>query len=84
MLLMPYGLTHSLTTLKDRATQLLIRYKNGALVTQYVHKNRNMTMAEVVSNEICVILSSSSQQTPLEYKVTRVTHLRQTNMLSIL
>ena len=43
-----------------------------------------MTMAVVVSNEICVILSSSSQQTPLEYKVTRVTHLRQTNMLSIL
>ena len=38
----------------------------------------------VVRNEICVILSSSSQQTPLEYKVTRVTHLRQTNMLSIL
>ena len=49
----------------------------------YVYENRNMTMA-VVRNEICVILSSSSQQTPLEYKVTRVTHLRQTNMLSIL
>ena len=31
---MPYGLTHSLTTLKDRATQLLIKYKSGALVTQ--------------------------------------------------
>ena len=28
-------LTHSLTTLKDRATQLLIKYKSGALVTQY-------------------------------------------------
>ena len=27
-------LTDSLTTLKDRATQLLIKYKNGALVTQ--------------------------------------------------
>ena len=27
-------LTHSLTTLKDRATQLLIKYKSGALVTQ--------------------------------------------------
>ena len=25
----------SLTTLKDRATQLLIKYKSGALVTQY-------------------------------------------------
>ena len=50
----------------------------------YMKICRNMTMAVVVSNEICVILSSSSQQTPLEYKVTRVTHLRQTNMLSIL
>ena len=27
---------HSLTTLKDRATQLLIKYKSGALVTQYL------------------------------------------------
>ena len=27
-------LTHSLTTLKDSATQLLIKYKSGALVTQ--------------------------------------------------
>ena len=25
---------HSLTTLKDRATQLLIKYKSGALITQ--------------------------------------------------
>ena len=31
MLPMPY----SLTTLKDRATQLLIKYKSGALVTQF-------------------------------------------------
>ena len=30
------SLTHSLTTLKDRATQLLIKYKSGALVTQYL------------------------------------------------
>ena len=29
-------LTHWLTTLKDRATQLLIKYKSGALVTQKV------------------------------------------------
>ena len=28
--------TDSLTTLKDRATQLLIKYKSGALVTQYL------------------------------------------------
>ena len=33
VLLMPYRLTHSLT-LKDSATQLLIKYKSGALVTQ--------------------------------------------------
>ena len=32
---MPFGLTHCwLTTLKDSATQLLIKYKSGALVTQ--------------------------------------------------
>ena len=31
---MPHSLTHSLTTLKDRATQLLIKYKNEARVTQ--------------------------------------------------
>ena len=29
------SLTHSLTTLKDSATQLLMKYKSGALVTQY-------------------------------------------------
>ena len=29
-------LTHSLTKVKDRATQLLIKYKSGALVTQLV------------------------------------------------
>ena len=28
------SLTHSLTTLKDSATQLLKKYKSGALVTQ--------------------------------------------------
>ena len=33
---MPHSLTHSLTTLKDRATQLLIKYKSGALVTQFI------------------------------------------------
>ena len=32
---MPDWLTHSLTTLKDRATQLLMKYKSGALVTQF-------------------------------------------------
>ena len=29
------SLTDSLTTLKDGATQLLIKYKSGALVTQF-------------------------------------------------
>ena len=32
-------LTDRLTTSKDRATQLLIRYKSGALVTQLQYKN---------------------------------------------
>ena len=32
--------TDSLTTLKDRATQLLIKYKSGALVTQLSSKHR--------------------------------------------
>ena len=34
-------LTDRLTTLKDRATQLLIKYKSGALVTQYKRKYKN-------------------------------------------
>ena len=32
---MPYSRTHSLTNLKDSATQLLIKYKSGALITQF-------------------------------------------------
>ena len=32
------SLTHSLTTLKDSATQLLMKYKSGALVTQYADR----------------------------------------------
>ena len=39
---MPDWLTDSLTTLKDRATQLLIKYKSGALVTQNWIKQREM------------------------------------------
>ena len=31
-----------LTTLKDRATQLLIKYKSGALVTQYSPKHSDI------------------------------------------
>ena len=37
-------LTHSLTTLKDRATQLLIKYKSGAFVTQYEVCNESPTL----------------------------------------
>ena len=33
-------LTDWQTTLKDRATQLLIKYKSGALVTQYILKHQ--------------------------------------------
>ena len=39
---MPHSLTHSLTTLKDRATQLLKKYKSGALVTQYAKMFRDV------------------------------------------
>ena len=35
---MPHSLTHSQR--KDSATQLLIKYKSGALVTQYCHKRQ--------------------------------------------
>ena len=40
------SLTHSLTTLKDRATQLLIKYKSGALVTQSGIYNSNRLPAK--------------------------------------
>ena len=38
----PYSLTHS-QTLKDRATQLLIKYKSGALVTHNVLMFQNQS-----------------------------------------
>ena len=50
---MPDSLTHWLTTLKDRATQLLIKYKSGALVAQFfswllqnIEKYLNMVLFE--------------------------------------
>ena len=46
-------LTDRLTTLKDRATQLLIRYKSGALVTQCVSKSVNI---EGPRNVKCVMI----------------------------
>ena len=36
---------HSLTTLKDSATQLLIKYKSGALVTQQVQILQNLALS---------------------------------------
>ena len=47
-------LTDRLTTLKDRATQLLIKYKSGALVTQYE------------LNELFQISKQSSRKWPLK------------------
>ena len=40
-------LTDRLTTLKDRATQLLIKFKTGALVTQY--KARYVTLMSMTT-----------------------------------
>ena len=37
-------LTHSLTSLKDRATQLLLKYKSGALVTQYCSQDSTIAV----------------------------------------
>ena len=53
VLLMTDSLTDSL--LKDRATQLLIKYKSGALVTQYVH---------TVKLCVCFLFSSKKFQFP--------------------
>ena len=47
---MPDWLTHWLTTLKDRPTQLFIKYKSGALVTQF-HPRKNDN-CEVLSSNI--------------------------------
>ena len=38
-------LTDRLTTLKDRATQLLIKYKSGALVTQLKHMKQDFEVS---------------------------------------
>ena len=44
---MPDSLTDS-QTLKDSATQLLIKYKNGALVTQYTQTEKvNMLKVQI-------------------------------------
>ena len=51
---MPYSLTHS-QTLKDRATQLLIKYKSGALVTQYIFIQEPVQAH--IDSPLCVIFS---------------------------
>ena len=38
------SLTHSLTTLKDRATQLLKKYKSGVLVTQILPHDSSLKL----------------------------------------
>ena len=55
---MPDSLTHSLTTLKDSATQLLIKYKNGALVTQYAFSKMFFYCSYEIALNCCNILSS--------------------------
>ena len=39
-----------LTTLKDRATQLLIKYKSGALVTQLRNQKREIIQIKLAKN----------------------------------
>ena len=46
-------LTDRLTILKDRATQLLIKYKIGALVTQFIFEICKHTSANRVDANIC-------------------------------
>ena len=43
-------LTDRLTTLKDRATQLLIKYKSGALVTQFL-----ILPQRIIKHRTCII-----------------------------
>ena len=50
---MPDWLTHSLTTLKYSSTQLLIKYKSGALVTQFKDTNKY-----IVNILICIFEKS--------------------------
>ena len=49
-------LTDRLTTLKDRATQLLKKYKSGALVTQY--KSVFVNSTNTTTNIETAVLSS--------------------------
>ena len=49
------------TTLKDRATQLLIKYKSGALVTQCCNDDDNEEVKVSDKKLICVTCSRSSE-----------------------
>ena len=79
VLTMPYGLT----ALKDRATQLLIKYKSGALVTQFIIREREnadqagsiMMMAMMVLVELMILKMMKRKKLlgdfPNEKKLTR-------------
>ena len=54
---MPYG-----ETLKDRATQLLIKYKSGALVTQKLpNKGEHMELGKVDLREVKATFNNDIQ-----------------------
>ena len=75
--------THPLTALKDRATQLLIKYKSGALVTQFIIREREnadqagsiMMMAMMVLVELMILKMMKRKKLlgdfPNEKKLTR-------------
>ena len=75
--------THPLTALKDRATQLLIKYKSGALVTQFIIREREnadqagsiMMMAMMVLVELMILKMMKRKNLfgdfPNEKKLTR-------------
>ena len=48
---MPYGRTDS-QTLKDRATQLLKKYKSGALVTQFLLEEGVKSFSAIVNTSV--------------------------------
>ena len=54
---MPYGLTQA-QTLKNRATQLLIKYKSGALVTQFFQCKLEMNDWKLYNHRIEPLASS--------------------------
>ena len=63
---MPHSLTDGLTTLKDRATQLLIKYKSGALVTQIVFVENIQNFQNLLS-----VLSGNFPDHPENIKTIR-------------